>query len=62
MRLIVAPMEGVVDFSMRRLLAKTGGADQMVTEFSRVNDTLLPPKIFHKASPFQWRGFLDEKG
>ena len=51
MRLIVAPMEGVVDFSMRRLLAKTGGADQMVTEFIRVNDTLLPPKIFHKLVP-----------
>ena len=51
MRLIVAPMEGVVDFSMRRLIARVGGADQMVTEFVRVNDTLLPPKVFHKLIP-----------
>jgi len=51
MRLIVAPMEGVVDYSMRRLIARVGGADQMVSEFVRVNDTLLPPKVFHKLIP-----------
>lgn len=51
MRLIVAPMEGVVDVSMRRLIARVGGADQMVTEFVRVNDTLLPPKVFYKLIP-----------
>ena len=51
MRLIVAPMEGVVDYSMRRLIDRVGGADQMVSEFVRVNDTLLPPKVFHKLIP-----------
>lgn len=51
MRIILAPMEGVVDYPMRRLQAAVGGPDQMVSEFIRVTDQLLPRRVFHKSVP-----------
>lgn len=51
MQIVLAPMEGVVDAPMRRLQAAIGGPDAMVTEFVRVTDTLLPPKVFHRLVP-----------
>lgn len=47
----IAPMEGVVDFQVRKLLTKIGGVDRAVTEFIRVTSQLLPEKTFYKYSP-----------
>ena len=51
MKLILAPMEGVVDFHMRELLTDFGGFDLCVTEFVRVVDALLPPRVFYRYCP-----------
>lgn len=51
MKLILAPMEGVVDFHMRALLSQIGGFDLCVTEFVRVVDALLPARVFHRYCP-----------
>lgn len=45
-RVIQAPMEGVVDNTMRQLLTELGGVDLCVTEFVRVTDRVLPRKDF----------------
>ena len=51
MRLMLAPMEGVIDHTMRQLLSGLGGVDRCVTEFVRVSDRLLPPKVFRRLCP-----------
>jgi len=51
MRILLAPMEGVVDQHVRALLTHIGGIDGCVTEFVRVNDQVLPPKVFHRLAP-----------
>lgn len=51
MRLMLAPMEGVVDHVMRDLLTGLGGVDRCVTEFLRVSERLLPPRVFHRICP-----------
>jgi tRNA-dihydrouridine synthase C len=48
MRVILAPMEGVVDNLMRELLTMHGGYDLCITEFVRVVEQLLPEKIFYR--------------
>lgn len=40
-----------MDAPMRRLQAAIGGPDAMVTEFVRVTETLLPPKVFYRLVP-----------
>ncbi|MBH0059080.1 tRNA-dihydrouridine synthase [Pseudoalteromonas sp. SWXJZ94C] len=51
MKLVLAPMEGVVDFKMRQLLTDIGGFDLCVTEFVRVVEACLPDKVFHRYCP-----------
>jgi tRNA-dihydrouridine synthase C len=51
MKLVLAPMEGVVDFKMRQLLTNIGGFDLCVTEFVRVVETCLPDKVFLRFCP-----------
>ena len=51
MKLVLAPMEGVVDFKMRQLLTELGGFDLCVTEFIRVVDLCLPERVFHRYCP-----------
>jgi len=51
MQLHLAPMEGVVNARMRALLTAVGGIDRCVTEFVRVSDQLLPPRVFHRLCP-----------
>lgn len=57
MRIFLAPMEGVVDYHMRRLLCgitngdHTAGVDVCVTEFIRVNTHLLPKRVFLRSCP-----------
>ena len=45
-RLILAPMEGVVDAVMREQLTAIGGYERCVTEFVRVSQTVLPKRVF----------------
>lgn len=51
MRIILAPMEGVVDHFMRDMLTGIGGFDGCVTEFVRVSHSLLPKKVFYRLCP-----------
>ncbi|MFG6178745.1 tRNA dihydrouridine synthase [Halomonas sp. THAF12] len=44
-------MEGVIDAITRDLLTRTPGFDWTVTEFVRVVDTRLPPRVFHRHCP-----------
>lgn len=47
----LAPMEGVIDVTTRRLLCAKGGLDWVVTEFVRVVDQPLPARVFHRICP-----------
>lgn len=51
MQIYLAPMEGVVDHLMRDMLTQVGGYDLCVTEFVRVVDALLPPRVFYRLCP-----------
>ncbi|MEP1469908.1 MAG: tRNA-dihydrouridine synthase [Halieaceae bacterium] len=51
MRLMLAPMEGVIDHTMRELLTSLGSVDRCVTEFVRVSERLLPPRVFYRLCP-----------
>lgn len=51
MRIILAPMEGLVDAPIRETLTKVGGIDRCVTEFVRVTHGMLPPHVFYKYAP-----------
>lgn len=51
MRLLLAPMEGVINHTMREMLTGLGAIDRCVTEFLRVTDQLLPPRVFHRLCP-----------
>jgi tRNA-dihydrouridine synthase C len=51
MALILAPMEGLLDFVLRDVLTRVGGIDRCVSEFIRVTDTLLPERVFTRVVP-----------
>lgn len=51
MRILLAPMEGVVDHTMRETLTGLSSIDRCVTEFVRVTDHTLPERIFIKYCP-----------
>jgi tRNA-dihydrouridine synthase C len=51
MKIILAPMEGVIDFAMRDILTTGGSYDHCVTEFIRITDTLLPKSTYHRYCP-----------
>jgi len=51
MRLILAPMEGLADHFLRRLITAQGGFDWVVSEFVRVVDRPLPDSVFHRVCP-----------
>lgn len=51
MRILLAPMEGVVDHLVRDLLTGIGGIDQCVTEFVRVTEQRLPRRVFLRLAP-----------
>ncbi|MGB3726875.1 MAG: tRNA-dihydrouridine synthase [Glaciecola sp.] len=51
MKIVLAPMEGVVDHLMRDMLTTIGGFDLCVTEFVRVVSTQLPSKVFYRLCP-----------
>ncbi len=50
-RVWLAPMEGLLDHSLRDALTRFGGVDMCVTEFIRVTDTVLPKRAFVRVMP-----------
>ncbi|MDN8540982.1 MULTISPECIES: tRNA dihydrouridine(16) synthase DusC [Erwinia] len=51
MRVLLAPMEGVLDSLVRELLTDVNDYDLCITEFLRVVDQLLPAKSFYRLCP-----------
>lgn len=51
MRVILAPMEGVLDHLMRDLLTQVGNYDLCVTEFVRVVDQVISDRAFYRYCP-----------
>ena len=51
MTIILAPMEGLLDFVLRDVLTRIGGIDRCVSEFIRVTNTLLPERAFLRVVP-----------
>ena len=51
MRVILAPMQGVLDHLMREVLTSVNDYDLCVSEFVRVVDQLLPTKVFYRIAP-----------
>lgn len=49
--LMLAPMEGLVDPLLREVWTHIGGYDLVTTEFIRVNDQSIPPKVFFRDAP-----------
>ncbi|WP_439234517.1 tRNA dihydrouridine(16) synthase DusC [Lonepinella koalarum] len=51
MRVILAPMQGVLDPLVRQLLTEVNDYDLCISEFVRVVDQLLPNKVFYRLAP-----------
>ncbi len=51
MRVMLAPMEGVVDHLMRDMLTRIGGFDLCITEFVRVVEQKIPNHVFYRLCP-----------
>lgn len=51
MTLLLAPMEGLLDATLRDVLTRTGGIDRCVSEFIRVTQTLLPERALLRVVP-----------
>lgn len=51
MTILLAPMEGLVDFVLRDILTRAGGVDRCVSEFIRITDQLLPERVFTRIVP-----------
>ncbi|MFM2053696.1 MAG: tRNA-dihydrouridine synthase [Pseudomonadota bacterium] len=50
-RVLLAPMEGLLDAPLRDVLTRAGGVDRCVSEFVRVTGTLLPDRVFRRIAP-----------
>jgi tRNA-dihydrouridine synthase C len=55
-RVLLAPMEGLLDHHLRDVLTTVGGFDTCVSEFIRVTDQLLPERVFRRIVPELARG------
>ena len=51
MKILLAPMEGLLDHTLRDVLTRVGGVDLCVTEFIRVTNTVLPRRAFIRVAP-----------
>jgi tRNA-dihydrouridine synthase C len=49
--IVLAPMEGVTDVTMRALLSELGGFTYCVAEFLRVSNSIPGPKVFRRHVP-----------
>lgn len=62
MKIVLAPMEGLVDDVMRDVLTRVGGIDLCVTEFVRVTNALLPVRTFERLAPELSHGSATRSG
>ncbi|WED22643.1 tRNA dihydrouridine(16) synthase DusC [Vibrio sp. JC009] len=62
MRVVLGPMEGVLDHLMREILTDINDYDLCVTEFVRVVDQLLPDHVFTKLCPELKHGSVTKSG
>ena len=62
MRLVLGPMEGVLDHLMREILTNINDYDLCVTEFVRVVDQLLPEHVFYRLCPELKQGSETKSG
>jgi tRNA-dihydrouridine synthase C len=51
MKIVLAPMEGVIDHLMRHMLTTMGGIDLCMTEFVRIVDQKLPDRVYYRLCP-----------
>jgi tRNA-dihydrouridine synthase C len=61
-RLLLAPMEGLVDAAMRDVLTRASHYDWCVTEFVRVSNSILPARVFRRVSPELLEGGCTKAG
>lgn len=62
MRIVLAPMEGLADVHLRRLLTAQSGFDWVVSEFIRVVDRVYPDRVFYNTCPELQNGGRTECG
>lgn len=74
MRILLAPMEGLLDFALRDTLTRVAwpqgaaggphpsGLDRCVAEFIRISDRLLPPRSFVRVMPELLNGGFTASG
>ena len=62
MRIMLAPMEGLADVHLRRLITAQGGFDWTVSEFVRVVDRLYPDRVFYAMCPELKNGGRTDSG
>jgi len=62
MKIILAPMDGVLDGCMRDILTRSGTFDLCMTEFLRVTAQKNPVKIFRRICPEMDRGWRTPSG
>ncbi len=61
-RLLLAPMEGLVDDVLRDVLTRLGAYDLAVSEFLRVSGSMLPVRSFRRICPELGRGSRTDAG
>ena len=62
MRILLAPMEGLLDHSLRDVITRVGGLDLCVSEFIRITDQLLPERVFTRLVPELRQGGRTDAG
>ncbi|PIJ48711.1 tRNA dihydrouridine(16) synthase DusC [Erwinia sp. OLTSP20] len=62
MRVLLAPMEGVLDSLLRELLTSVNDYDLCISEFLRVVDQRLPVKLFYRLCPELYRASRTPSG
>jgi tRNA-dihydrouridine synthase C len=60
--IVLAPMEGLLDFVLRDVLTQIGGVDRCVSEFIRVSGSLLPERTFLRIMPELKNGGFTSSG
>ncbi|OOZ39312.1 hypothetical protein BOW53_12190 [Solemya pervernicosa gill symbiont] len=62
MKLLLAPMEGLIDPYLRKILTRIGHYDWCVSEFIRVTDRVFPRRVFHRSVPELKQGGRTDSG
>lgn len=62
MKIVLAPMDGLADDIMRAVITQVADVDWCVTEFVRITDMLLPPKVYWRLCPELMQGSKTKAG